>query len=106
MIEEPLSDELLGYAGTPDRAGILTKLHGYPSAVVDIKAVSKISPATGVQLAGYKKLLTKSHTVLLRYAVQLLPNGNYRLHSFMEAGDDGMFISMLNLYNWKVKHGI
>lgn len=97
----------IGYAGTPDRGGVFNRFAGRPRAVVDIKGVSKISPVTGVQLAAYKRLLTANgFEPEQRYAVQLLPNGNYRLHHFTAPEDDACFMAQLATYNWKDKHGI
>lgn len=93
------------FAGTPDRAGVLTKLRGKPTAVVDIKGVAKVSPVTGIQLAAYKRILrSNGFDPEQRYAVQLLRTGDYRLHHFVDSSDDACFVAQLTTHYWKEKH--
>ncbi len=97
------------YAGTLDRAGRMTKLkdNRQQKAVIDIKAVAKVAPVTGVQLAAYENLLLNNNYVsTLRYAVQLLPNGTYKLHEFYGTQDWGCFVAQYTTYQWRKLHNV
>lgn len=97
-----------GYCGTLDRCGVLHGLKGAPESVVDIKAVAKVSPATGVQTAAYDAALPQDRRRKKRhrYALQLKQDGTYRLHPFTERTDFDVFVSCLNLFAFKTRHGL
>ena len=93
--ELQLHDARLGYAGTCD---VLGEVLGRPS-VIDIK--SGLVPKTvGAQCAAYAHALK----VRRRYCVQLLPN-DYRVHALTDASDFSLFISCLNITNWRLRNG-
>lgn len=76
LIEEPLYADK--FAGTPD----LVCIFDGNLSILDYKFVSTISKSkVGAQLAGYLELCNENgiHPDLL-YAVQFLPNGEYRLY--------------------------
>ena len=90
-----LHDARLGYAGTCD---VLGELRGQ-QVVIDIK--SGLVPKTvGAQCAAYAHALK----VRRRYCVQLLPN-DYRVHALTDASDFSLFISCLNITNWRLRNG-
>lgn len=99
-----------GYAGTLDRLGWI----GKEPWLIDLKTVVTVSPATALQTAGYVgiHLSTTPRTIdnKLAYpkrgALQLKPDGTYRLHEFTDAGDWAVFLSLLNWWRWRTKHGI
>ncbi len=96
-MEVPAYHEVLRFAGTPDRGGII----GGELAVVDIKAVAQLSPVTGVQLAGYKLLMSHNgFEPTRRIAVQLRPDGTYARRDFFKDIDCRAFLSLLTLHNW------
>lgn len=98
LIEKMDCNPALGYAGTIDRAGTFD---GCPEpAVVDYKTVAVLHPAVGVQLAGYARLIAKG---IRRFALQLLPSGDYRLVEFDKPDDDACFMACLGLYHWRSK---
>jgi hypothetical protein len=105
VIEEQMFDEALGYAGTPDRVAIM---HG-SEWVLDIKTVVTISQATALQTVAYRKLVApKAKTrepLIKRGAIQLTPDGRYKLHEFKEQSDWAIFQSLLNVKNWMLAHG-
>lgn len=112
VIEQPLAHPTLGYAGTPDRAGMLdprasTIPGGFSRRrwLLDLKSCVSIYPWTGVQLAGYRRLL-EAHGVLVDAlgALQLFPDGRFKLHPLMEPDDDRAFMACLSLFNWRRKH--
>lgn len=93
------------YAGTLDCEGVLDNLR----VVGEIKTTSAVYPAFGVQLAGYSIALcemTRTHSPQARVVIQLRADGNYRLHWYRDPADRAAFISMLNVYHWKGKHGL
>jgi hypothetical protein len=102
-IEQPRAHRLLGFAGTPDRVGVI---NGEP-LVLDIKSGAKLA-WHGLQTAGYKCLCVGPHpTVTLgRMSVYLLPSGDYRISRHTDPSDLPTFLSLLNLYQWRNKHGL
>lgn len=104
MSETPLAHPLWRYAGTLDRAGILRDEH----SIIDIKTVAQLHPAIGVQVAAYD-LLHQHHisrpTPAKRYALQLKPDGTYRLKPYADPDDYRVFLALVSVYNWVSKHG-
>lgn len=92
-IEHMRADSVLGYAGTPDRVGVLNGV----KIVLDIKTSMVKSRWWGLQLSAYQ-MLAKTHG---RYSLRLGENGNYRLDKWDCKSDDMAWISTLNVYNWK-----
>ena len=92
-----------GYAGKIDR---LVNLNG-EDGVLDIKCVAQISPVTALQTVGYAEALRtdRRQKVLNRYALQLREDGTYRLKRYKSRADLGVFLSALNLYNWRLSNG-
>ena len=102
-IEEPVYHEGQGYAGTPDRFGeLLYKARRLPIAQVDIKTAAASHPVWGVQTAAYDEA---SGYRALRFTCQLAPEGTYRLIEWTDPSDWPMFLSLLNVHHWKVRHG-
>lgn len=94
-----------GYAGTLDRFGKIKRV----GALIDIKTVTALSPATGVQLAGYERAARDSLALgtmaINRYAVQLRPDGTYRMQKYDDQNEFAVFLACLQIHNFKVKHG-
>lgn len=112
LIEKPLVDTKLGFAGTPDRLAFDERGKGW---VIDIKSTVEISPVVGVQLAAYgalaqqhfRDLFSATGVQHLNYAaVQLKPDGKYVFEEIRAASEWPTFLSLLNVRNWKAKHGI
>lgn len=100
-IEDKVFHNKLHYAGTLDRAG---ELFDYP-AIVDLKTVATLHAVVGIQLAAYEAAVDlKTRKKVRRYALQLKPDGTYRLEEYKEAGDFGVFTSLLAVHNWIKKH--
>lgn len=93
-----------GYAGTYDRIALL---YGSP-CLIDIKCTSVLGPHVGTQLAAYKEAhnATNDFQVSNRFAVQLRPDGTYRLQEYKDRTDFPVFLSCLQIYKWKNKHAI
>lgn len=108
--EHRLYNEVYGYAGTLDLAGVLTKKkHAPRSAIIDIKRTLTGAPAVGVQLAGYKDgwnraALGRAEWADLRFGLQLRPSGEYRLEPFESPDDFPAFLACLTIKRWKEKN--
>lgn len=105
LVEQPLASSS-GFAGTPDRAGSVPE-YDIDFSVVDIKTVASVSAAVGVQLAGYEKLIAENLKIdgtWRRLALQLRPDGKYRIHPFDHPDDRGCFYGLLAQHHWKAKY--
>ena len=99
VIETPIGNG--SYAGTPDRI-----LMDRPRAVYDIKSGAHI-PCHALQLAAYVNLLEDPFSYS-RYGLYLTEDGKYSIKEFPKAeyvSDLGVFLSALNVYLWRVRHG-
>jgi len=96
LIEEPLASNALRFVGTLDRAGTMQQGERW---VFDLKAVAEVAWWTGLQLAGYELLLSNPHQ---RAAVQLFPEGRYKLVAFPDREDTHDFLAALRVC-WAIK---
>ena len=105
-IEQIVHHERMGYCGMLDRHGVLHGVKKAPECILDIKAVSVLSPATGVQTAAYDDAHPKtSRRKRARYALQLKRDETYVLKRYDEPTDLGVFVSLYNVHNWRARHG-
>jgi hypothetical protein len=94
-----------GYAGTLDRVGYLPGLKGVREdalCLVDLKATYRIAPIYGVQTALYANALDVP--VRHRFALQLKPDGTYRLQEFRDPSDLSVGLAALTLMQWRARH--
>lgn len=104
-IESRVCAPELGYAGTLDRVGFLPGLRGVKPAalcLVDLKATYRIAPVYGVQTALYARAFDGD--VKHRFALQLKPDGTYRLEEFRDPSDLSVGLAALTLMNWRARH--
>lgn len=103
-IEEQVFSSRHWYAGTLDRQG--PSPENGDDSLIDIKTTSKLMPSTGPQLAAYMeaKNYRKSNKIKRRYAVQLKPDGTYRLQEYADKADFSVFLACLTLHNWSTNH--
>lgn len=101
-VEKRYHHPLMGYAGTLDRLLLIDK----KLVLTDIKTVSRLSPAVGIQLAGYQHLLVSNtdYMYVERAAVQLRDDGTYRYQTYSDPADWPVFVSLLTLHSWRRKH--
>ena len=102
LIEHVVVNETYLYAGALDRAG---EMRGF-RALLDIKAVVKVGPATSLQTKAYALCLDEPHD---RYALQLKPDGTYRLQSYplkgrSEIADRDDWYAALRMAQWKLTY--
>jgi hypothetical protein len=96
-VERIVSSIAPRYCGTLDLYG---HLRGRHSAVLDWKTGGR-APYVGSQLAAY----AHGHKVpnARRYAVVLAGDGTYAMHECTDPADWSLFVSALNIYQWKAK---
>lgn len=103
VTELPVYHRLYGYAGKLD---LLTEFDD-ARWLVDWKTPLTISPAVGLQTAGYVSALPpellgdRGVNAIRRAALQLKDDGNYRLHEFKNPNDFSTFLSFVNVHRWK-----
>lgn len=106
LIEERGYSREHGYGGTLDRVGEIANA----LSIVDIKIVAKLTPVTALQTAGYAQLVLEMRgaEVKHRYAVQLRGgDAQYRCERYRDdRGDRRVFLSLLQVYVWKVGRGL
>ncbi len=68
-----------------------------------------LTACVGVQLAAYQEaenmIRQSNQQIKKRFALQLKPNGTYKLREYTGKQDFKMFTSLLNLFRWRQKHG-
>lgn len=92
----------LGYAGTPDRKGILEALYSVARWTIDIKTGAP-HPIQGLQTAAYDHLTDRIDPDL-RATVHLRPDGTYRFRQWEDPNDWPTFVSLLTVRSWTRKH--
>ena len=94
-----IENQIIGpaYRGTPDRVGL--------AAVWDIKTGAP-QPWHALQLAAYVSLLPDPYKYS-RFGIYLRDSGGYGIKEYPKADyqrDLNVFLSALNLYNWRCKY--
>lgn len=92
------------YAGTIDRR---YELEG-DVWDVDLKSTVAMSPVVGIQTAAYSEMFkANGHKAKARRgALQLFPDGKYKLWEFKDPGDFAVFLSLLTVQRFKEKHSL
>lgn len=100
--EAKVFNQKYGYAGMYDRIGVL---YNEPS-LIDIKCTAVLGAHVGNQLAAYKEAHNAENEfqVSKRFAVQLRPDGTYRLEEYKDRSDFPVFLSCLQIYKWRSKN--
>lgn len=105
FVEVPLSHPVYNYGVKPD---VVAYVEAYKdSGVIEVKATSAHDPATGIQLGA--QLIAVRHLLpnigKLRLGLRLLPKEPYYdPKPYLERSDEATWISLLNSYNWLVRH--
>ena len=100
-VEKLVYSEKYRFAGKADR---IMKI-GNKLIVADIKSGAK-NPVHALQLAGYEIALKEmGYKINSRMAIYLKEN-NYYLQEFRDIYDTTIFLSALNIYNWKINNNI
>jgi hypothetical protein len=98
--EVPVYSKRYGYAGTLDMVLKVDETHG----TWDIKS-GVMLPTTGLQLAGYSEAHAPGSDIYqsTRRGLQLTDTGKYKITKFDNQNDLNVFLSCLNIYNWRNK---
>ena len=70
--------------------------------LIDIKAVATVSSATTLQTQGYELCLDESYK---RAALQLSPDGTYKLHTYFDRNDLHDWLSAVRVAHFKLRNG-
>lgn len=106
-IEVPMCSQKYRVAGTPDRIGnwrIDDCL-----IIPDIKTGFELSPANGIQLAGYELIVKeeiKPKVRIKRLSVLLNNEGTYKIKQHKDKSDINIFMAALSIYNFKKKNNL
>jgi hypothetical protein len=98
--ESRVFSKSLRYAGTFDLIGKLNDSR----VLIDTKSVAVLGKSVGPQLAAYEHAhheLNPDLKIKKRFALQLKPDGSYKLPEYKNRQDFEIFKSCLNIYNWK-----
>lgn len=102
--ETRLYHPLHRYAGTIDRR---YEIEG-DVWDVDLKSTVAMSPIVGLQTAAYTEMFkANGHKAKARRgALQLFPDGKYKLWEFKDPADFAVFLSLLTVQRFKERHSI
>jgi hypothetical protein len=103
QIERRLYSRKWGFAGTTDRDPVEI---GGRMTLIDLKTSTSMLKTYALTTAGYKILQEENYgKIKQRWGVQLLPTGKYKIHIYDNPTDESVFLSCLNVYNWKKNGG-
>lgn len=107
--EIPLYSAAWNFATTLDRQGKFVWENKEIEAIIDLKCTWSIYDSVGPQIASHKIAFEENHhdiKIDKRFALQLKENGNYEVHLLDDPNDRNVFLSCVNIHNWRVKHGL
>lgn len=101
-IERHLISKKWGFQGTPDRYPVI----GGKVTIIDLKSSTSMYPSTAIQTAAYQILVEENTGLIVkqRWGVQLNDKGTYKIEPYTSATDKSVFLSALNVFNWKARH--
>lgn len=102
--EQRLFHPVHRYAGTIDRS------YAFEGNLwdVDLKSTVSMSPIVGLQTAAYTEMFRANGraTPARRGALQLFPDGKYKLWEFSDPADFPTFLSLLTIQRFKERHSL
>lgn len=99
-IEQHLVSTKWNFQGTPDRIARADNI------LVDIKTSAAVYPSVAIQCAAYAILAEENGTkIKKRFCIQL-KEGTYSVTPYNDISDKTIFLSALNIYNWRKKHNL
>lgn len=105
--EMPIASATYQYGVTPDIWGSVNGRR----AVIELKSTAAIHPSVGLQTAAQEMAITECDAwpggtgqAVDRYALQLQPSGQYRIHHFKNRGDFAVFIALRSVWGWRASH--
>jgi len=107
--ERPMASATYQYGVTPDIWG---SVNG-ERAVIELKSTAAIHPSVALQTAAQSHAITEGRWwpgdvdgPPRRFALQLRPNGTYKLHEFTQRDDFAQFLALLSTYRWKQRNNL
>lgn len=88
----------LRYAGTLDNIGLIAKQR----ELIDIKSTAEIPRIVGPQTSAYAEAIGEPR--IRRRVVQLRADGTYRSERLTDRRDWNLFLSALNIHQWRHPH--
>lgn len=102
IMEQPLGS-VMGFAGTPDRFGSFSV---HTNVILDYKT-GAYSPAHAIQTAAYQILTEENFKLKVKQRFTLyISDEKYNLIEHKDKNDKSLFLSMLQVYNWKKSKGL
>ena len=103
LIEERLTDNVLGFTGQPDRIAIMQK----KKWVIDFKTGQK-SPEQALQTAAYEYLYLSENpgSYGMRRMCVFLDGKDFKVMEYSDPSDRGIFLNMLSIAKWKKNHNL
>lgn len=103
LIEERLTDNVLGFTGQPDRIAIMQG----KTWVIDFKTGQK-SPEQALQTAAYEYLYQVNNKKLncLRRMCVFLDGKKFNVVEYSDPSDKAIFLNMLSIAKWKKNHNL
>lgn len=102
--EQVVRNPLHRYVGTLDRRGTFLRSVGLSGpAVVELKTTAVLYPWTRLQLCGYADCEPQRPH---RVAVQLRPDGTYRLEHYKDRGDFHDWGAAVRIAHYRLAHGL
>lgn len=102
-MEQPIASSAFKFAGTPDRFGDFLEER---NTVLDYKTGS-YSPAHALQTAAYQILIEEYLKLKVKHRFTLyISDEKYNLVEHKDKNDKSIFLSMLQVYNWKKAKGL
>jgi hypothetical protein len=92
------------FAGTLDRIAMI----GGEKYILDIKTTSAVMVAHSIQTAAYSLAYRKQskERAINRGSVYVWGSGKYQFIQHKGKGDESLFLSALQVHNWKVEHDV
>lgn len=102
-MEIPMGSNAWKFAGTPDRFGDFI---GKENTVLDYKT-GAYSPAHAIQTAAYQILIEENLKIKVKHRFTLyISDEKFNLVEHKDKNDKLIFLSMLQVYNWKKSKGL
>ena len=97
-IEKPICSYKYQFGTIPDRICSI----GNKVTLIEVKSTATIQKAVAIQMGGQEIVVEENYgKVRQRIAVQLKPDGTYRIEEFKNPTDKTVFISALNVWRWR-----
>lgn len=102
-METPMGSDPWRFAGTPDRFGDFVNKE---NAVLDYKT-GAYSPAHAIQTAAYQILIEENLKIKVKHRFTLyISDEKFNIVEHKDKNDKSIFLSMLQIYNWKKSKGL